>query len=85
LQLGKTLLPYFSIAVLSKWRHVFAGQFRWIPVAAEFCFTNRLYSFMFSNGRCVPVLRGLGVYQQGVDFCIDKLNEGQWVSIFPEG
>uniref|UniRef100_T1GJE6 Tafazzin family protein n=1 Tax=Megaselia scalaris TaxID=36166 RepID=T1GJE6_MEGSC len=46
---------------------------------------NNIYVFLFLLGKCIPVIRGAGVYQPAVDLCIQKLNLGDWVHIFPEG
>lgn len=36
-------------------------------------------------GKCIPCVRGGGVFQPAVDACIDKLHLGEWVHVFPEG
>ncbi len=33
---------------------------------------------------CVSSL-GLGVYQRGMEYCMNLLHEGRWVHVFPEG
>jgi monolysocardiolipin acyltransferase len=40
---------------------------------------------MFSLGRCIPCVRGEGIFQRGVQECIEALSRNEWVHVFPEG
>ena len=60
----------------------FTGGMRWSCSAAEVIFSNRLFSTFFSLGKVIPVVRGWGAHQPGLDFLI-----GTWrrypIGLFP--
>ncbi|WZY83344.1 hypothetical protein YC2023_029728 [Brassica napus] len=62
-----------------------ARNLRWTLCATDRCFKNPVTSAFFRSVKVLPVSRGEGIYQQGMDIAISKLNNGGWVHIFPEG
>ncbi|KAG6427313.1 hypothetical protein SASPL_111555 [Salvia splendens] len=62
-----------------------ANGLRWTLCASDRCFKNPVTSAFFKSVKVLPVSRGDGIYQKGMDLAISKLNRGGWVHIFPEG
>ncbi|KAM7478244.1 hypothetical protein LguiA_026457 [Lonicera macranthoides] len=62
-----------------------AHSLRWTLCATDRCFRNPVTSAFFKYVKVLPVSRGDGIYQKGMDLAISKLNRGGWVHIFPEG
>ncbi|XP_017027481.1 tafazzin isoform X1 [Drosophila kikkawai] len=58
---------------------------RWSMAAHDICFTNKRHSLFFMFGKCIPVVRGNGVYQEAINLCIEKAAQGHWIHVFPEG
>ncbi|KAL2941037.1 Tafazzin [Bienertia sinuspersici] len=62
-----------------------AQNLRWTLCATDRCFKNPITSAFFRSVKVLPVSRGDGIYQKGLDLAVNKLNDGGWVHIFPEG
>jgi len=60
-------------------------KMRWSLAAKEICFATPFTSSISSHGKVIPIVRGEGIYQSAVNYALNKLNEGEWVHIFPEG
>ncbi|KAF8660348.1 hypothetical protein HU200_057928 [Digitaria exilis] len=60
---------------------------RWVLTAEDICFRNVVMSYMFRLGKCVPITRGGGIYQEHMNEALDVLINGGWVWLhsFPEG
>ena len=60
-------------------------EIRWAATDAINFFGSPLIAWFFTSGKGVPIVRGAGQDQPGFHFLLDRLREGQWVHIFPEG
>ncbi|GAB2226222.1 hypothetical protein Droror1_Dr00022023 [Drosera rotundifolia] len=58
---------------------------RWVLTAEDICFRNTVLSYIFRLGKCIPINRGGGIYQENMNEALDRLNDGAWLHAFPEG
>ncbi len=61
------------------------ARMRWVSADALKLFGGPLRAFIFSAGKCVPTVRGGGIDQPAMRFLSERLQQGAWVHIFPEG
>ncbi|KAK6928760.1 Phospholipid/glycerol acyltransferase [Dillenia turbinata] len=65
-----------------------ANLARWVLAAEDICFRNTIHSYFFRldwTGKCIPITRGAGIYQEHMNEALDRLSDGAWLHTFPEG
>ncbi|KAJ4874472.1 N-acylphosphatidylethanolamine synthase [Raphanus sativus] len=58
---------------------------RWVLAAEDICFKNPVFSYIFRTGKCIPITRGGGIYQEHMSEALERLKDGSWLHTFPEG
>ncbi|XP_021851948.1 N-acylphosphatidylethanolamine synthase isoform X2 [Spinacia oleracea] len=58
---------------------------RWVLTAEDICFKNTVMSYFFRLGKCIPITRGGGIYQEHMNEALERLSDGEWLHTFPEG
>lgn len=58
---------------------------RWVLAAEDICFKNTVLSYFFRLGKCIPITRGGGIYQEHMNEALERLSDGEWLHTFPEG
>lgn len=52
---------------------------RWVLAAEDICFKNTVLTYFFRLGKCIPITRGAGIYQEHMNEALDRLSDGGWV------
>ncbi|KAI6700302.1 hypothetical protein NL676_014626 [Syzygium grande] len=62
-----------------------ATKARWVLAAEDICFKNAVLSYFFRLGKCIPITRGGGIFQEHMNEALERLSDGEWLHTFPEG
>ena len=60
-------------------------KMRWSVAAQEILFTSKLKTWFFAKGQTIPIVRGDGIFQKGVEHALECLAQNRWVHVFSEG
>lgn len=56
---------------------------RWTMCATDRCFSNKFLTLFFRSVKVLPIERGSGLNQLGMQAATHCLNQGDWIHIFP--
>lgn len=77
--------PGSVMPLIPAWWLATPSRLRWTLCATDRCFTNPVVGSLLAAGRVLPVERGRGALQPGMDAVVHRLQAGEWVHMFPEG
>ncbi|KAG0610808.1 hypothetical protein M758_7G093000 [Ceratodon purpureus] len=77
--------PLVMGAILRPKLFLHPKSLRWTLCATDQCFSNAAVSAFFDSVKVLPLKRGAGLQQEGMDIALSKVRRGDWVHIFPEG
>ncbi|TDH72842.1 hypothetical protein CCR75_000578 [Bremia lactucae] len=73
-------------ANMMPWRYMWPRNSRWSLASQEYCYTKgKLASAFFFGAKSLPIKRGAGIDHPMIRAIFDKVEQGAWVHIFPEG
>ncbi|KAL3663949.1 hypothetical protein V7S43_010838 [Phytophthora oleae] len=73
-------------ANMTPWKYALPWNGRWSLASQEYCYTKgKILAAAFFGAKTLPVKRGAGIDHQMIQAIFDKVEEGAWVHIFPEG
>ncbi|CAI5709482.1 unnamed protein product [Hyaloperonospora brassicae] len=74
------------LANMMPWKYAWPWKGRWSLASQEYCYEKgKVVSAVFFGAKTLPVHRGAGVDHEMIHAIFDKVEEGAWVHIFPEG
>ena len=73
--------------------HLKWSDHRWVLGSADICYHKFLHhpirnwfiTWFLAAGKTIPVTNGTGIYQDGMDFAIERLKRNEWINLYPEG
>lgn len=77
--------PLVTAAALPLSRLADPAALRWTMCATDRCFVNGIAAAFFRAVKVLPVERGAGLAQPGMQAAEGRLRAGDWVHIFPQG